>query len=338
MTSLVEIDSLEILVIVDNEVDPISSYQHPDLKVSGQLADVALRAPLQDGSRGGSKFEIRLDNVCCGAHGLSLMITAIKGDKRHTILFDTAPEEQIWELNAKRLRADLSSIERIHLSHWHRDHSGGILRAISMINEAKGSSGIQVDLHPNRPTYRGFLGPVGPVSLERDPTFEEIESAGAKIEKNDQAHTVLEDMFLVSGEIARITPYEKGFQRGMRFNAESGSWESDELILDERFLMCNVRGKGIVVFTGCSHAGVVNVVKNALQLAGGSLPLLAVVGGYHLVGPNEAFIKDTVADLKALNPRILMPGHCSGWRAKYEIEMAMPGRLAPSTVGTQFVL
>ncbi len=77
MASLNEIDSLELLVIVDNEVDPISSYQHPDLKVSGLLADVALRAPLPEGSRGGSKFEIRLDNVCCGAHGLSLMIVRI---------------------------------------------------------------------------------------------------------------------------------------------------------------------------------------------------------------------------------------------------------------------
>ncbi|OAG34358.1 hypothetical protein AYO21_11476 [Fonsecaea monophora] len=338
MASLVEIDSLEILVIVDNEVDPISSYKHPELKVSGQLSDVALRAPIQDGTRGGSNFEIRMDNICCGAHGLSLMITAVKGHKRHTVLFDTAPEEHIWELNAKRLRANLRSVDRIHLSHWHRDHSGGILKAISMINDAKGSRGIPVDLHPDRPTYRGFLGPAGPVSLERDPTFEEIESAGATIEQNNQSHTILEDMFLVSGEIPRVTSYEKGFQRGMRFNSESSRWESDELILDERFLMCNVKGKGIVVFTGCSHAGVVNVAKNAVQLAGGALPLFAVVGGYHLVGPNEAYIKDTVADLKALNPSVLMPGHCSGWRVKYEIERVMPGRLAPSTVGTQFVL
>ncbi|KIW96535.1 uncharacterized protein Z519_01926 [Cladophialophora bantiana CBS 173.52] len=338
MASLVEIDSLEVLVIVDNEVDPISSYQHPDVKVSGQLAEVAARAPLQDGTRGGSKFEIRLDNLCCGAHGLSLMITAVREGKRHTVLFDTAPEEQIWELNAKRLRAKLGLVEWIQLSHWHRDHSGGMLKAISMINKAKGKIGIPVDLHPNRPTYRGFLGPTGPISLEKDPTFEEIESAGASIVKNDQPHTILEDMFLISGEIPRVTPYEKGFQRGIRFNPGTGSWDTDELILDERFLMCNVKGKGIVVFTGCSHAGVVNVVKNALQLAGGTLPLFAVIGGYHLVGPNEAFIKDTVAELKELNPRILIPGHCSGWRAKYEIEKAMPGRLAPSTVGTQFVL
>ena len=118
-----------------------------------------------------------------------------------------------------------------------------MLKAIAMINEAKGlNKGLPVDLHPNRPTYRGFLGPAGPVSLERDPTFEEIEAAGGTVVKNDQPHTILDDMFLVSGEIPRVTPYEVGFKRGMRFNQEAGGWESDELILDERFLMCNVKG------------------------------------------------------------------------------------------------
>ena len=65
------------------------------------------------------------------------------------MLFDTAPEEHIWELNAKRLRADIGSIEWIQLSHWHRDHSGGILKAIPMIQEAKSSKdGLTIDLHP----------------------------------------------------------------------------------------------------------------------------------------------------------------------------------------------
>jgi 7,8-dihydropterin-6-yl-methyl-4-(beta-D-ribofuranosyl)aminobenzene 5'-phosphate synthase len=73
-SSLVEIDSLEVVVIVDNEVDPISSYHHPDLQVSGQMASIALKEPLDSASRGGASHEIRLDNLCCGAHGLSLMI------------------------------------------------------------------------------------------------------------------------------------------------------------------------------------------------------------------------------------------------------------------------
>ena len=168
--------------------------------------------------------------------------TAVKGEKRHTVLFDTAPEELVWELNAKRLRAKIESIEWIQLSHWHRDHSGGILKAIAMTNEAKGVTGIPVDLHPDRPTYRGIQGPFGVISLERDPTFEEIEAAGGKVMKNDKAHTILDEMFLVSGEIPRVTPYEKGLARGITFNQDKGDWEADEMIKDERFLMCNVKG------------------------------------------------------------------------------------------------
>lgn len=81
----------------------------------------------------------------------------------------------------------------------------------------------------------------------------------------------------------------------------------------------------------------VNASKHALSLAGGSVPLYAVVGGYHLVGPfNEPQVPETVQDLKKLGPKILLAGHCSGWRVKYEIEREMPGVLAPSTVGTHF--
>lgn len=90
------------------------------------------------------------------------------------------------------------------------------------------------------------------------------------------------------------------------------------------------------MFTGCSHAGAVNASKHALELAGGAVPLHAVVGGYHLTGPNEAQIAETVADFKTLDPAVLLAGHCSGWRVKFEIEREMPGRLAPSFVGCKY--
>lgn len=159
------------------------------------------------------------------------------------MLFDTAPEERIWEINAKRLRADIAKIEWIQLSHWHRDHSGGILKAIPMIQEAKSSKdGLTIDLHPNRPDYRGFQGPASIVSLERDPTWAEIEATGVTVVKNDKAHTILDGFFVVSGEIPRVTPYEVGFVRGMRYTEATGVWEKDELILDERLLMCKIKG------------------------------------------------------------------------------------------------
>ena len=93
-------------------------------------------------------------------------------------------------------------------------------------------------------------------------------------------------------------------------------------------------GKGLVVFTGCGHAGVVNTARHAVRLAGG--PLHAIVGGYHLADADGVKIDATVEDLAKLDPQILLARHCTGWRAKFQMEQAMPGRLAPSSVGLTY--
>lgn len=256
------------------------------------------------------------------------------------MLFDVGPEEDAWERNAKRLSTDLATIKRIQLSHWHRDHSGGMLRAISMVKSAQrnfsSSSSLPIDLHPDRPDYRGFMAGPTPISMQADPSFEEMTDLGATLDKHKNAHTVLDDMFLVSGEIPRVTNYETGVKNGIRFSSSSQKWEKDEEIKDERFLVVNLKGKGLVLFTGCSHGGVVNAALHAKELMNGEVPLYAIVGGYHLVGEQEANVQETVRDLKALNPKVLLPGHCSGWRVKVEIEKEMSGRSVPCGVGARF--
>jgi 7,8-dihydropterin-6-yl-methyl-4-(beta-D-ribofuranosyl)aminobenzene 5'-phosphate synthase len=74
---------------------------------------IAHANPSHPSNRGPNTTELRMDNICCSAHGLSLMITATKGDAKHTILFDTGPEESAWERNVSRLRPDLSKIELV---------------------------------------------------------------------------------------------------------------------------------------------------------------------------------------------------------------------------------
>jgi len=231
-------------------------------------------------------------------------------------------------------------------------------KALQMIHAAKGEankSDVIVDVHPARPDYRGFMA-VEPISLEADPTFEEISAAGGTVHKSDQPHVIAGNMFLVSGEIPRVTSYEVGLRRGIRFDASKGKWETDELMKDERLVMCKLKGekfptafattirlinrtsdKGIVIFTGCSHAGVVNATKHAVELGGGT-PLYSVMGGFHLADAEPDMIKETVRDLKALNPTTLLAGHCTGWRAKFAIQQEMPGRLVPSFVGSNFIL
>ena len=344
MESLVELDSLEILVIIDNELDPISASPNPAVLQTNGLRDIGFNGPTRAASTpGGGVKELRMDHICCSAHGLSLMITGTKNGQDHMILFDTGPEESAFERNAKRLKAELGKVETIQLSHWHRDHSGGMLKVLEMINEARDGTRklVDVDLHPSRPDYRGMAPPipgVGVVSLEADPTFFEIESAGGNVQKHDNTHTVLDNFFLVSGEIPRVTSYERGLRFGVRYNAATDSWEEDTLIQDERFLMCRVKGKGLVMFTGCSHAGVVNASTHAAELGQG-VPLYAVMGGFHLADAEQSQIEATARDLQNLGIKVLLAGHCTGWRAKYEIHRVFgEGALVPSFVGSRFVL
>ncbi|KAK7969017.1 beta-lactamase-like protein [Apiospora saccharicola] len=308
--ALVELDSLLIQTIVNDEIDQISPSPHP----------------------GGATRELRMDTLCCGAHGLSLLITAIKAGhpRGRSLLFDAGPEGEVWERNARRLGLDLGKIEHVVLSHWHRDHSGGLVSAVKMISEAaatkskpdteRSTTPVVVDVHPNRPAFRGVMIPTTqePISLQADPTVQELQDAGAAVRRESEAYTVLDDMFLVSGAIPRETDYEGGIRGGITFNEASGKWERDELILDERFVMCRLKGKGLVVFTGCSHAGVVNVSRHAVRLGSsdGRVPLYKVVGGYHLADARAEKMDQSLRDLKALKPEILMPGHCTGWRFK----------------------
>ncbi|KAL4810569.1 beta-lactamase-like protein [Aspergillus unguis] len=335
--NLVEVDLLEAHVLIDNDLDPMSTIAPDTVQVSGLMGSLAMNSPHHLHDRGDAHRELQMEDICCSAHGLSVILTATKGDQKHSILFDAGPEGDAWEKNVRRMRPDLASVEMVQLSHWHRDHSGGFLRAVEMISEAKEANGLPrnliADLHPDRPDYRGFAMGESIVSFQADPSFEELEAAGATIEKHDRAHTVLDDFFLISGEIPRRTPYETGLKYGMRFVKEDNEWISDEAIADERFIMCNVKDKGIVMLTGCSHAGVVNCTQHALELAGRDIPLHAVTGGFHLATSDAMQIESSIKDLLKLDPAVLVPGHCTGWRAKFAIEKRQPGMLVPCSTG-----
>ena len=151
------------------------------------------------------------------------------------------------------------------------------------------------------------------------------------------AHVVA-DLLLLSGDIPRRTSYETGL-------AGHHSWHGDHVTLDtgihdERFLAADVRGRGTTVLTACSHAGVINVGLEARRLRPDQ-PVDLLLGGYHLAGTTvEDRIEPTVADLTdRVAPRIVAPGHCTGWRAAAALANAFsPTGYAPSVVGTRCLL
>ena len=132
------------------------------------------------------------------------------------------------------------------------------------------------------------------------------------------------------------TSYEKGLG-GHMTKRPGQEWQSDELIMDERYVAAKVKGGGLVVFSSCSHAGIINVCHDAIK-AGGGARLFCVVGGFHLAGgPGvESRIEQTVQDLVALDPYLILPGHCTGWRAKAALLNAFGDRVQPTAVGSMF--
>jgi 7,8-dihydropterin-6-yl-methyl-4-(beta-D-ribofuranosyl)aminobenzene 5'-phosphate synthase len=143
-------------------------------------------------------------------------------------------------------------------------------------------------------------------------------------------------MFGISGEIPRVTSFERGLPGHYRRTADGKNWEPDPLIMDERFLATNVAGKGLIVFSGCSHAGIINVLKCA-HAETPLTPLYGLFGGMHLVGMNEPIIAETVEAVREFQLSVIAVGHCTGWRATNALTNAFGDQVvAPCAVGKRY--
>ena len=171
-----------------------------------------------------------LPNYCCGAHGLSLLLTTTSATgEESTLLFDAGPEPHTINRNVAALKVTMGTIDRIVLSHWHSDHSGGILQALRLIS--KGREGnqqqepIPVDVHSDRHNGRGIAPPPTYKVIARlpdDPKFDEITAAGGIVEPHREGHTVSNGAVYVSGEIPRLTEWETGLIGGVQW--VDGKW------------------------------------------------------------------------------------------------------------------
>jgi 7,8-dihydropterin-6-yl-methyl-4-(beta-D-ribofuranosyl)aminobenzene 5'-phosphate synthase len=321
---LVEADRIEILVLVDNVTDFLSST--PPI-VTGELA--RLRRHRISPAMGAA--------YCCAAHGLSLLITAYGPNGPKTLLFDGGPADYAIEMNGARLGVSFATIGAVMLSHSHWDHSGGLPRALAMICMANGGRPVPLFLHPAMFQERGFRMPDGCViPAPPFPSGQQWTDCGAEPLVTTEPVSCLDDLFFISGEIPRATAYETGLDMNVHRAAANAPWEPEPLVIDERFLAVHVRDKGLVVFSGCSHAGVVNVLHQA-QACFPGVPLHSVVGGFHLSGPGEAIIPETVRDLERFGLAHIIAGHCTGWRAVNALQNALGDKVvAPLGVGKLF--
>ncbi|MGH7232219.1 MAG: MBL fold metallo-hydrolase [Nitrospiraceae bacterium] len=314
-------DRVEVLVLVDNATDLLST--------NPENVQSELRGLLRAGMR-----ELAGEAVCCAHHGLSLIVSAYHNGARRTMLFDAGPEGFAIERNGGRLAVDFGSIEAVVLSHGHYDHCGGALKALDLITAGQNRNA-PVYVHPDMFRVRALRLTNGDVlPLKNIPTVEELTTNGASIVNSSEAQSLLDGLFYVSGEIPRLAPYERGLPNHLCRMKANADWEPDPWIMDERWLAVQVKRKGLVVFTACSHAGVVNVLTHARDRFP-DIPLYAVVGGFHLSGAGpEDIIPDTITDLAQFGLRMIVPGHCTGWRAVTALVARFGEKVVvPSAVG-----
>jgi 7,8-dihydropterin-6-yl-methyl-4-(beta-D-ribofuranosyl)aminobenzene 5'-phosphate synthase len=135
----------------------------------------------------------------------------------------------------------------------------------------------------------------------------------------------------------RTTEFERGIPSPHQAWDGHG-WHRDAEVIDDQALVVHIRGKGLVVITGCGHAGVVNIARHAMRLTGVS-QVHAVMGGFHLGGRAfEPIIGPTVAALREMAPELIDRGHCTGWQVQHALEAAVPEAWVQSSSGTSYHL
>jgi len=265
-------------------------------------------------------------------HGFSVLVTVRTGNTGSTLLFDTGVSPDGLAVNAERLGIDVGVLQGVVLSHGHFDHAGGF----DGLSRLRGRSGLPLTVHPAIWTRRRLELPGGR-DLEM-PTLSRgaLEREGFEVIERRQP-SLLAGGILITGEVDRVTEFEHGMPP--QHQAWDGhAWRHDPTVIDDQALVISVRGRGLVVITGCGHAGIVNIIRHAMRLTGVSR-LLAIIGGFHLSGPAfEPVIEPTVTALKELAPELIVPGHCTGWRAQHALAAALPDAWIQPSVGTIYTL
>jgi len=297
-----QVPSISVSVVVDNTSDMLSSRPS---HVASELQVLAAAGMTNMTGQG----------LCSAHHGLSLLVSARLEGATRTVLFDAGPDPYAIQRNAVRMGLDVAEIDAVVLSHGHFDHSEGLLQVVESVRASGGRTPLPLHHHPDVFTRRAVRVASGAlVPLQEVPSADALRASGYALVPSSEKEEILGGVFCLSGEVPRRS-FERGLETQVRLTA-SGEWEPDPLVMDERFMVAHIEGKGLAIVTGCSHAGVVNVCHHARELFPGT-PLYALIGGLHLVYPNEDLIEATIAELKTFDFSVIVPGHCTGWRAMH---------------------
>jgi 7,8-dihydropterin-6-yl-methyl-4-(beta-D-ribofuranosyl)aminobenzene 5'-phosphate synthase len=313
MVELKPVDRVEILSVMDNSIDVL-------------MGSTAVAKRLKRGSDAHSKPQLRAE------HGVSMLVSTFSDGAKDSFLFDTGVTIDGALHNMDVLEVKGNELHAVVLSHGHTDHTRGLMGFIKRYGRPR----IPIVLHPDAYLKRKNIQPDGHESEHIPPSKKDLESEDVEIIEERGPTMLIGDRALVTGQIPRTTPFEKGSPRQVALI--DGRWQPDPWIHDDQAIVINVKDKGLVVLTGCGHAGVVNTLKCARDMTGVDR-IHAVIGGFHLTGPIfEPIVQPTVQALKEFNPSVIVPQHCTGWKATHLIAREFADAFVPNSVGTTMVI
>jgi 7,8-dihydropterin-6-yl-methyl-4-(beta-D-ribofuranosyl)aminobenzene 5'-phosphate synthase len=332
---LQRVDDINITILIDNITDRLL----PSLSLVKRLPMISNK---------------RFNKPPIAEHGFSALVEILytyKNEKfKHKFLFDTGTSKNGIIYNSGILNINFKDIETIILSHGHFDHFSGLISALKKINRP-----IEIVAHSDAFLKRWIVFSDGRKARMDILNEENIREFGGIIIKNNGInylprpklktanHNKNNNRFnkknkrvLITGEIPRLTNFEKGFPLQYKEGKDENHLIADPFVKDDQALVMLLKNKGLVILTGCGHAGIINTINYARKITG-IKKVYAIIGGFHLSGEEyEDSIPLTITELLRIDSEYIIPCHCTGWKASNEIIKAMPQKYIQTSVGSTF--
>lgn len=270
------------------------------------------------------------ESLYLGQHEVSFLLEGISGKKRKNILIDVGQNSEALLHNMKIMGISPSIIDAVVLTHCHYDHTQGITNMVRQI----GGKDLPVIAHTDIFRLHFITEPYHRlVGIMPGDSRDEIEKAGGSISLSKEPVMIMPGV-MTTGEVPQHNDFEKV---GIALKTIENGNIIDDLMRDDISIIANIKDKGLVIITGCGHAGIVNIVNHAKDITVVS-KVEAIIGGLHLVDATDDVIDRTVEGLHNMNVSWISAGHCTGFKAQVKMYLTFGERFSPFHTGMKFTL